>query len=149
MKKTPSIEATEIADRSLFVTDDEGLVCAPARYILMALGWFNVGLGVIGLFLPLMPTTVFLLIALWLFSKSSVRFQRWLYDHPRLGTTLRAWHAHRAIPTSAKVAALTMMSASWMIVVLFVADGWLLPSGLALILAPIGAFIASRPGLPV
>jgi hypothetical protein len=129
MKATLSAKAPETADRTLFVKDDEGLVCAPARYLLMALGWLNVGLGVIGLFLPLMPTTVFLLIALWLFSKSSVRFQRWLYDHPKLGSTLRAWHAHRAIPTSAKFAALGMMSASWMIVVLFVADGWLVPVG--------------------
>ena len=135
------------ADRTNFVKDDDQLVCTPARYLLMALGWFNVGLGVIGIFLPLMPTTVFLLIALWLFSKSSVRFQRWLYDHPKLGTTLRAWHAHGAIPSSAKLSALVMMSASWLIVTIAVADGWLLPLGLALVLAPIAAFIASRPGV--
>jgi uncharacterized membrane protein YbaN (DUF454 family) len=147
MNWTHAAKPSASADRTLFVKDDERLVCAPARYLLMTLGWFNVGLGGIGLFVPLMPTTVFLLIALWLFSKSSVRFQRWLYDHPKLGATLRAWHTHRAIPTLAKLAALVMMSVSWMIVALFVADDWLLPAGLALILAPIGAFIASRPGV--
>lgn len=148
MEETRAAKAADTSDRALFVTDEEDLVCTPARYILMALGWFNVALGVIGLFLPLMPTTVFLLIALWFFSKSSVRFQRWLYDHPKLGSTLRAWHAHRAIPTSAKFAAVIMMCASWAIVALFVADGWLLPLGLALVLAPIAAFITSRPAVP-
>ena len=148
MQVTATSKAPEAADRTVNVQDDDRLVCPPARYLLMALGWFNVGLGVIGIFLPLMPTTVFLLIALWLFSKSSVRFQRWLYDHPKLGTTLRAWHAHGAIPNSAKLAALVMMSASWLIVTFVVADGWLLPAGLALLLAPIGAFIASRPAVP-
>lgn len=125
-----------------------GEICAPARYVLMALGWVNVALGILGLFLPLMPTTVFLLIALWLFSKSSARFHRWLYDHPRLGGPLRAWHAHRAIPVSAKRAAIGMMSLSWLIVVLFVADNWLLPCVLALILVPVGGYILRRPSLP-
>ncbi len=148
MQGTPTSKASEAAHGTVFAKDADQLVCRPARYLLMALGWFNVALGVIGIFLPLMPTTVFLLIALWLFSKSSVRFQRWLYDHPKLGTTLRAWHGHGAIPTSAKLAALVMMGASWLIVTLVVADGWLVPSGLALVLVPIGAFIASRPGVP-
>ena len=107
--KTPQISSgSETADAPV-----RGEVCAPARLILMALGWVNVTLGVLGLFLPLMPTTVFLLIPLWLFSKSSVRFHRWLYDHPRLGGPLRAWHEHRALPLPAKRAAIGMMSLSW------------------------------------
>jgi uncharacterized membrane protein YbaN (DUF454 family) len=142
---------TNQSDRSLEAgaASAPGEVCAPARYILMALGWVNVALGVLGLFLPLMPTTVFLLIALWLFSKSSVRFHRWLYDHPRLGRSLRDWHAHRAIPLQAKRAAIGMMSLSWVIVALFVAESWVLPCALALVLAPIGGYILSRPSLSV
>lgn len=128
--------------------DNEARVCAPARYLLLAMGWLNVGLGIIGIFVPLMPTTIFLLIALWLFSKSSRRFQRWLYFHPRLGVTLRAWHAHRAIPGRAKLAALLMMTASWVCVAIFVAESWILPAVLALVLTPIAVFIASRPGVP-
>lgn len=148
MKEIGSATSTEKTDRPAFAKNDAGIVCAPARHLLMALGWLNVGLGIIGLFLPLMPTTVFLLIALWLFSKSSVRLQRWLYDHPKLGASLRAWHTHRAISGSAKLAAIVMMSASWITVALFVSESWVLPFGLALILVPIGAYIASRPSIP-
>lgn len=137
------VDPEEIAD-----TPETGELCAPFRFVLMALGWFNVGLGILGLFLPLMPTTVFLLIALWLFSKSSVRFHRWLYDHPRLGGPLRAWHSHRAIPLPAKRAAIGMMSLSWLIVALFVAESWLLPCVLALVLGPIAGYILRRPSLP-
>lgn len=144
MEETETISGASDADR----TTADLRICTPARYILAALGWFNVALGVLGLFLPLMPTTVFLLIALWLFSKSSVRFHRWLYDHPRLGGPLRAWHSHRAIPLPAKRTAVGMMAASWLIVALFVADGWLLPSALAAVLGPIAGYILSRPSLP-
>ena len=62
------------------------------RYALIGLGWVNVALGAIGIVVPGMPTTVFLLIALWAFSKSSERFRTWLYEHRRLGPPIRAWH---------------------------------------------------------
>lgn len=66
------------------------LSCPGVRHGLMALGWVCVALGIAGLFLPVMPTTVFLLIAAWAFSHSSHRFHRWLYDHPRLGAARSA-----------------------------------------------------------
>lgn len=120
------------------------VVCLPLRYGLMAFGCINVGLGVVGLVLPVMPTTVFLLIALWAFSKCSLRFHRWLYDHPRLGRPLRDWHTNRAIPRRAKLLALTMMGISWLIVTLLIPEGWLLPFIIAACLAPVAAFIVTR-----
>ncbi len=118
------------------------------RYGLLAFGWLNVGLGVLGLVLPVMPTTVFLLIALWAFSRSSLRFHRWLYNHPRLGRTLRAWHSDGVIPIRAKLLAVSMMASSLAYVSLFVAQDWALPVGLAVVLAGVSGYILSRPSRP-
>lgn len=117
--------------------------CPTVRWGLTAFGCLNVGLGVVGAFLPLMPTTIFLLIALWAFSRSSLRLHRWLYDHPRLGRSLRAWHTHRVIPLRAK--ALAMMAGSFLAFTLFVAEGWLLPMGLAAVLGAVSTYIVTRP----
>jgi uncharacterized membrane protein YbaN (DUF454 family) len=121
------------------------VLCAPVRVGLMVFGWFNIILGIIGRVLPVMPTTVFLLIALWAFSKSSLRFHRWLFEHPTLGRTIRAWHEHRVISARAKIMAVGMMASSLVYVTLFVADGWALPLGLAMSLSAVSAFIVSRP----
>lgn len=124
------------------------IVCQPVRYGLIAVGLINVALGVIGIFLPVMPTTIFLLIALWAFSKSSVRFHGWLYNHPTLGVTIRDWHAHRVIPLKAKILAVTVMSTSLAYVTLFVAQSWVLPLALATGLGAVATFIVTRPSLP-
>jgi uncharacterized membrane protein YbaN (DUF454 family) len=116
------------------------------RYLLFIFAWGNLGLGGLGVLLPLMPSTIFLLMALWAFSKSSPRFHRWLFTHPRLGPTLRAWHTHRAIPLKAKVLAVATMAASVLYVTLYVASNWVLPVLLAGVLAGIAAYILTRPG---
>jgi uncharacterized protein len=101
-------------------TTDTPAPAAPLRFgsrpALIAFGWLNVGLGMIGVVLPIMPTTVFMLIALWAFSKSSPQFHDWLYTHPRFGPVLQAWQLERAIPGYAKALALSMMliSIAWL-----------------------------------
>lgn len=121
------------------------MVCRPVGYGLIIFGWLNVGLGIAGILLPVMPTTIFLLIALWAFSKSSIRFHRWLYNHPTLGVTIRDWHAHRVIPVKAKITAVLVMASSLIYVTLFVAQGWLLPLALAATLGAVATFILTRP----
>ena len=59
----------------------------PARYAMLGFGWICVGFGIVGVFLPVWPSTVFFLLALWAFSNSSQRFHNWLYTHPRFGAT--------------------------------------------------------------
>jgi uncharacterized protein len=119
------------------------------RWALMAFGWLNVVLGVIGIIVPGMPTTVFLLIALWAFSKCSERFQNWLWKHKHLGPPVRAWYEHKVIPPAAKVFAVVMMSTSVLIVVLFVAESWVMPSVMASILIPIALYIVTRASYPL
>ena len=122
-----------------------GRSCPGVRQALVVLGCLNVGLGLLGVFVPVLPTTIFLLIACWAFSKSSPRFHRWLFNHPRFGHGIRAWHETRAIPSRAKALAVSMMAASLLLVTLFVAEGWVLPVCLAAILAAVSAYILSRP----
>jgi len=122
----------------------EAVLCAPIRWGLIVFGCINVGLGIVGMFLPVMPTTVFLLMALWAFSRSSLRFHRWLYDHPRLGRPLRDWHAHRVIPCRAKVLAVGMMGTSWLFVVYATQGDWIVPAIVAACLLPVAAFIVTR-----
>lgn len=121
------------------------LACPGVRQGLFLLGLVCLALGLAGLALPLVPSTVFFLVALWAFSRSSARFHAWLYDHPRLGGPLRRWHRHRIIPLPAKIMALAMMAASLVMVSVFLAEDWLLPSGLGAILALAAAYIVSRP----
>jgi uncharacterized membrane protein YbaN (DUF454 family) len=122
------------------------IACRPIRQITLAAGFACLGLGVAGLFLPVMPTTVFLLLALWCFSRSSERLQRWLYDHPRFGHGLRQWHRHRVIPPKAKAAALTMMAASFLATLYLYAGTWVVPEIVGVILACVAIFILRCPG---
>lgn len=92
------------------------------RLLWLAAGALSLGLGGIGLVLPLLPTVPFVLLAGFCFSRGCTRCERWLLDHPRLGPPLRAWRTHRAVPRRAKWLATTMMLASAL------AAWWLLPS---------------------
>ncbi len=67
-----------------------------ARYLMLLLGLVCTAVGIAGLILPLLPGTVFLLIAAWAFSRSSERLHLWLFHHPRFGRTIRDWHYYRA-----------------------------------------------------
>ncbi len=70
--------------------------------LMIVLGWFFVALGVIGAVLPVMPTTVFMIIALWIFSKSSKRFHKMLLDNKWFGPGLRQWEESKSISRESK-----------------------------------------------
>ena len=63
------------------------------KKLLLLLGFFSLGLGFIGVLLPLWPTTPFVLISAWLFAKSSDKYHRWLHHNRYFGEALRAWEA--------------------------------------------------------
>ena len=75
----------------------------PMRPILLLVGWICVGLGVLGIFLPLLPTTPFLLLASVCFARSSERCHKWLLDRPHLGPVIKDWERHGAISTRSKI----------------------------------------------
>lgn len=75
-------------------------------------GWACLGFGVVGAFLPLLPTVPFVLLAAACFSKGSERWERWLLTHPRFGPIVRSWRSTRAVPLRAKQWAWVTMAAS-------------------------------------
>ncbi len=79
------------------------------RYALLAIGWLSVVLGVIGIFLPVLPTTPFLLLAAACFMRSSKRFYLWLVNHRRLGPWIVDYLDGQGIPLKAKVYAIGLM----------------------------------------
>lgn len=72
-------------------------------------GILSLALGIIGIFLPLLPTTPFILLAAACFARGSEKFHNWLITHERFGPLVRDWQAHRSIPLRAKCLALSMM----------------------------------------
>lgn len=82
------------------------------RYVLLAVGWLCVVLGVIGIFVPVLPTTPFLLLAAACFVRSSRRFYLWLVGHPRLGPWIRDYLEGNGIPLKGKVYAIGLMWSS-------------------------------------
>lgn len=114
------------------------------RFIYLAIGGLCTTLGVVGAFLPVLPTTPFLLVALWAFSKSSPRLQNWLYHHPRYGATLRDWFEHGAISVRVKAIACIAMALS-VPVVYHVSGSWIAVAVHGAVILATAAFILSRP----
>jgi len=79
------------------------------RWLLLGIGWLSVALGVIGIFLPVLPTTPFLLLAAACFVRSSRRVYIWLVTHPRLGPWIRDYLDGEGIPFRAKAWAIGLM----------------------------------------
>ncbi|TNH84836.1 YbaN family protein [Aeromonas sobria] len=72
------------------------------RWFLMALGWLAFATGIVGIVLPLLPTTPFMLLAAALFARSSPRFHRWLLTHRWFGPPIVDWQQYRGIRRHAR-----------------------------------------------
>ena len=79
------------------------------KYLLITLGSICLALGVIGIFLPLLPTTPFLLLSAALYVRSSDRLYQWLIHQKYLGDYIRNFREHRAIPLRAKILSVSMV----------------------------------------
>jgi uncharacterized membrane protein YbaN (DUF454 family) len=94
------------------------------RPLLLVAGLVFVGLGLLGVVLPVLPTTPFMILAVWCFARSSRRLHDWLYHHRLFGPPLRQWDRHRVIPPIAKVASISAMTASMVYVLLHSTAPW-------------------------
>lgn len=131
---------------------NEGPVTArsrAARLVWLALGLALTGLGVVGLILPVMPGTVFLILAAACFARGSPRLEAWLLAHPRLGPTVVAWRRDRTIPRKAKLLAFAGMALSIVLVSVSGAPPIAIGSTVALVAAGalyVGTRPSQRPG---
>ena len=82
------------------------------RWLWLVCGAICLATGLIGVVLPLLPTTPFILLAAYCFSRGSARYERWLLQHQRFGPMVRDWRASRAVPLRAKQFASAMMALS-------------------------------------
>lgn len=112
-----------------------------------ALGAASLALGALGVVVPLLPTTPFVLFAAFAFARSSDRWHAWLLGHPVFGPLIENWRAHGAISRPAKAASLVAMAAVLIISVLFRAPPLVLALQ-AIVLVAVAIFILSRPNPP-
>ncbi|BBT21424.1 inner membrane protein [Aeromonas caviae] len=83
------------------------------RWCLMALGWLAFATGIVGIVLPLLPTTPFMLLAAALFARSSPRFHGWLLAHPWFGPPILDWQQYRGIRRHARCRAIIFILISF------------------------------------
>ncbi|MEQ9326158.1 MAG: YbaN family protein [Rhodospirillales bacterium] len=131
-----------------------GVITAPpqrsrrAMLFWRLLGLAFVGIGFVGIVLPVLPTTPFMLLALWAFAKGSPVLHAWLVNHPRFGPSIAAWNRHGAIPLRAKLTAIAVMGVSLTILVLAESVPRVGVVSAAILMAVGAAFILTRPSNP-
>ena len=94
------------------------------KALLVFLGALSLALGVAGIFLPVLPTTPFLLLTAALWCRGSGRLYRWLLAQPRLGAYIRNFREHRAIPLRAKIVTVSLVWLSLSYCAVAVAEVW-------------------------
>ena len=114
------------------------------KIILLSIGWICVGLGFIGIFVPGLPTTIFLIVALWAFTKSSKKLRVWLLNHKKFGPFLRDWQEHRVVPLRAKIL-MVILQTCVVIMVHYTFNNLFITIGLIVILVLVASYVLSLP----
>lgn len=92
-----------------------------SKYLWRGAGLLSVGMAYVGALVPGIPTTSFLLLALWCFSKGSPALQKWIWEHPTFGVYVQNWTNKRIYPTRAKYI---------MLICILISFGWIIYLGL-------------------
>lgn len=120
----------------------------PVRAVFIVLGTVFLGLGAVGLVIPILPTTPFILLAAACYLRASERLHQWLVRSPTFGPTILAWQDHGAIPPRAKVIAIAMVMLTFGFSILFVIEPPVVRAGLAALGVVLVIWLARRPSPP-
>jgi uncharacterized membrane protein YbaN (DUF454 family) len=113
------------------------------KIFLSIIGLISLGLGLVGIFLPVLPTTPFLLLSAALFLRSNKSLYDWLLNHPRLGPYVSNFMIHKSIPLRVKIISVSMVWITLLYCAVFVAEFWLLRLLFILLAAAITIHILS------
>lgn len=108
------------------------------------LAWVSLGLGLIGVVVPGLPTVPFILLAAFAAARGSRRLHVWLRRHQQFGPMIRNWQRSGAVSRKAKRMAVAMMSASAVIMLVFMPNRWMALPGIV-VMALVGAWLWRRP----
>ena len=122
----------------------KGALRESARAIWIVVGIVALALGAIGVFLPLLPTTPFILLAAFAFANSNERLHNWLLEHNIFGPLVANWRHHGAISRGAKVAGVLSMIAVVALSIVFQVPTWIIVVQV-IVLSAAALFILSRP----
>ena len=115
------------------------------KVLLISAGYLSLLCGVIGAFLPIIPTTPFLILAAFFFSKGSTRMHQWLLSLPRFGPMIREWEEHGVIRVKAKVLSTLVIIPLFIFTLFFVETFWWVKVIVCLIGISVLSFIWTRP----
>lgn len=132
-KPNPPIEPAEIVSSRI------------GRAVYVVLGFLCLGLGIAGYIIPLLPGTVFLLLATFFFFKSNERMYNWVLNDPRFGPLIRNYRAGYGIPRRIKIVAIGLIVASFSVSIVFFAGTAVVRAVLVLCAVGVSIFILTRP----
>ena len=116
----------------------------PLRAILVMVGTLSLVIGVLGIVVPVLPTTPFLLLAAACYARASDRLYAWLIGQPSLGPIITEWRRSRSLPPGVRVRALLLVALSFGASIIL-ADGLLLRGALLVTALIVGAFLYRIP----
>lgn len=120
----------------------------PLRVLFFIGGWVSLILGCVGIVLPLLPTTPFILLAAYCFSRSSERLHQWLITHPQMGPLIQDWQQDGSICKTAKTKATVLIVGTFAVTFAVVNVGLLLTGLILLMGISVLTFIWTRPVPP-
>ena len=117
------------------------------RLLWLAAGLLSLGVGAVGIIMPLLPTTPFLLLTAYCFAQSSPKLHRWLHEHATFGPLINNWNQYGSIDRRSKWLAVIAILLTPIVTYLIGVPWWALAAQL-LVLAIAATFVVTRPDPP-